>query len=47
LPPRALIITASFGEGPDLPARNLAEPLREEGPGVVRSSALQILATVP
>jgi processive 1,2-diacylglycerol beta-glucosyltransferase len=34
LPPRILILTASVGEGHDLPARTLATQLREEQPGV-------------
>jgi hypothetical protein len=34
LPPRVLIITASFGEGRDLAAGALADQLREERPGV-------------
>jgi UDP-N-acetylglucosamine:LPS N-acetylglucosamine transferase len=34
VPPRILILTASVGEGHDLPARTLAAQLREEHPGV-------------
>src|SRR5690349_21608227 len=34
VPPRVLILTASIGEGHDLPARTLSEQLREECPGV-------------
>ncbi|MFN2629092.1 MAG: glycosyltransferase [Gaiellaceae bacterium] len=34
MPPRVLIITASIGEGHDLPARTLADQLRDERPGV-------------
>jgi UDP-N-acetylglucosamine:LPS N-acetylglucosamine transferase len=34
VPPRVLILTASVGEGHDLPARTLAEQLREEAPDV-------------
>jgi UDP-N-acetylglucosamine:LPS N-acetylglucosamine transferase len=34
VPPRILILTASVGEGHDLPARTLAAQLREEQPGV-------------
>ena len=34
VPPRVLILTASVGEGHDLPARTLAGQLREECPGV-------------
>lgn len=33
-PPRILILTASVGEGHDLPARTLATQLRQEQPGV-------------
>jgi processive 1,2-diacylglycerol beta-glucosyltransferase len=34
MPPRVLILTASVGEGHDLPARTLAAQLREEAPDV-------------
>jgi processive 1,2-diacylglycerol beta-glucosyltransferase len=34
MPPRVLILTASVGEGHDLPARTLAAQLREEQPAV-------------
>jgi processive 1,2-diacylglycerol beta-glucosyltransferase len=34
VPPKILIVTASVGEGHDLPARTLAEQLRAERPGV-------------
>ena len=34
MPPRVLILTASVGEGHDLPARTLAAQLREEAPEV-------------
>ena len=34
VPPRILILTASVGEGHDLPARTLATQLREEHPDV-------------
>lgn len=34
MPPRVLILTASVGEGHDLPARTLATQLRREHPGV-------------
>ncbi len=35
MPPRVLILTASVGEGHDLPARTLADQLRAERPDVV------------
>ena len=34
MPPRVLIVTASVGEGHDLPARTLADQLRDERPDV-------------
>src|SRR5262245_57344440 len=34
MPPRVLILTASIGEGHDLPARTLAAQLEGEHPGV-------------
>src|SRR5258708_3510707 len=42
---RVLILTASVGEGHDLPARTLADQLREECPGVdvVTEDGLQVM----
>src|SRR6478609_11705403 len=42
---RVLILTASVGEGHDLPARTLAAQLREECPGieVVTEDGLQVM----
>ena len=42
---RVLILTASVGEGHDLPARTLAAQLREERPGVeiVTEDGLQVM----
>ena len=34
MPPRVLIVTASVGEGHDLPARTLSAQLSDERPGV-------------
>jgi processive 1,2-diacylglycerol beta-glucosyltransferase len=45
---RVLILTASVGEGHDLPARTLADQLREERPGVevVTEDGLQVMGKV-
>ena len=45
---RVLILTASVGEGHDLPARTLADQLREECPGieVVTEDGLQVMGKV-
>ena len=45
---RVLILTASVGEGHDLPARTLADQLREERPGVdvVTVDGLQVMGKV-
>ena len=42
---RVLILTASVGEGHDLPARTLADQLRQERPGidVVTEDGLQVM----
>lgn len=46
--PRVLILTASIGEGHDLPARTLAAQLQEECPGidVVTENALPVMGRV-
>ena len=43
MPPRVLILTASVGEGHDLPARTLAEQIRSERPDaeVITKDALE------
>src|SRR3982074_2728370 len=45
---RVLIVTASVGEGHDLPARTLADQLREECPGieVVTEDGLQVMGRI-
>jgi processive 1,2-diacylglycerol beta-glucosyltransferase len=45
---RVLILTASVGEGHDLPARTLADQLREECPGVevVTEDGLQVMGKI-
>ncbi|PWU23259.1 MAG: hypothetical protein C5B48_08905 [Candidatus Rokuibacteriota bacterium] len=47
MPPRVLIVTASVGEGHDLPARTLAVQLREEHPEVEISTADGLVAMGP
>jgi processive 1,2-diacylglycerol beta-glucosyltransferase len=42
-PPRILVLTASIGEGHDLPARLLADALRERGAAVAIADSLTIL----